>query len=101
MRKIINGRMYDTETAKEICSWSNGYYTDFKYIEETLYQKSTGEFFIHGEGGAASAYSKSCGSNSMCGGQSIIPVSESLAKDFVERHGSVEDYENLFGKVDE
>ena len=32
MKKIINGRLYDTETAKLIGSWSNGFSSsDFHY----------------------------------------------------------------------
>ena len=53
MKKIINGRKYDTETAKEIGYWSNGYpCSDFNHCEETLYLKKTGEYFLYGEGGA-------------------------------------------------
>ena len=38
MKKIINGRKYDTETAKEIGYWSNGYpCSDFNHCNETLY----------------------------------------------------------------
>ena len=45
MKKIINGRKYDTETAKEIGYWSNGYpCSDFNHCEETLYLKKTGEY---------------------------------------------------------
>ena len=33
MKKIINGKMYNTETAKEIGSWNNGRYrSDFYYV---------------------------------------------------------------------
>ena len=47
MKKIINGKMYNTETAKEIGSWNNGRYrSDFYYVGETLYKKKTGELFV-------------------------------------------------------
>ena len=45
MKKIINGKTYNTETAKEISEWSEGVYRDFTYIGETLYRKRTGEYF--------------------------------------------------------
>lgn len=52
MKKIINGKKYDTDTAKEVGYSNNGLLsTDIDYIEETLYQKKTGEFFLYGEGG--------------------------------------------------
>lgn len=53
MKKIIDGKMYNTETAKECGTWDNCEY-GFNRVEETLYRKKTGEFFIHGEGGANS-----------------------------------------------
>ena len=57
MKTIINGRMYDTETAEKIAGWDNGIYgRDFRSCEETLYKKKTGEYFIYGSGGADSKY---------------------------------------------
>ena len=62
MKKIINGKKYDTETATKIGEYSNGYSTsDFHYIDETLYRKKTGEFFLYGEGGPMTRYSHACG----------------------------------------
>lgn len=46
MRKIINGKMYNTRSAKEIYYWNNGSsHSDFDFCEETLFRKRTGEFF--------------------------------------------------------
>ena len=57
-KKIINNHMYNTETAKQLGYWSNGYnYYDLYFAEETLYQKDTGEYFLVGCGGAMSSYS--------------------------------------------
>ena len=51
MKKIINGRLYNTESAKKVGYYNNGrIYNDFSFFEETLYRKRTGEFFLHGEG---------------------------------------------------
>ena len=49
MKKVIRGRVYDTETAQEIGSTCGGgeNRTDFHYWEETLYKKKTGEYFLH------------------------------------------------------
>ena len=38
MKKIINGKRYDTDTAKELGSWSYSHYGDFAYVCETLYR---------------------------------------------------------------
>lgn len=40
MKKIIDGKMYNTETATEIHHFNNGLpYSDFNYLEESLYKK--------------------------------------------------------------
>ena len=51
MKKIINGKVYDTDTAKLIGSWDNGIYGDLDSVSEDLYRKRTGEFFIFGHEG--------------------------------------------------
>lgn len=101
MKKIINGKKYDTETAKEICGFVRGCCSDFKYFSETLYRKKTGEFFIYGEGGAMTSYSKVCEDGSISGSARILPISETRAKEFVEAYGSAEEYEKAFGEVEE
>ena len=51
MRKIINNKVYDTDTATWIGLSDNGHeYNDSAYSGETLYRKRTGEHFLHGEG---------------------------------------------------
>ena len=43
MKKIINGKRYDTETAEKIGVWDNARsISDFDCCEETLYRKRTG-----------------------------------------------------------
>lgn len=58
MKKVIRGRLYDTETAKKIGSTSGGAKSsrDFHYWKETLYRKRTGEYFLYCCGGALSKY---------------------------------------------
>ena len=101
MKKIINGKKYDTDTAKCVADWENGYgHSDFQYMEEQLYRKRTGEFFLHGEGGAMTQYAESYG-NEYCGGEKIIPISESEAKEWAENHLDGDTYEDIFGAVEE
>ena len=63
MNKRINGKRYDTETAKEVGCVSWGAVGDFRHSSETLYRKSTGEFFLYGEGGPLSEYAVATGQN--------------------------------------
>jgi hypothetical protein len=74
---------------------------DFGYWEETLYRKTTGEFFLHGAGGPSSKYARPCGSNGRCGGSDILPFTEEEAKRWAEENLSVDEYETLFGEVPE
>lgn len=101
MKKIINGKVYDTETAKELGfdSYSNS--RDFNHWVETLYQKRTGEYFLHGQGGPASKYAESIGQNSWSGGQKIIPLSAENARKWAEEHLDADDYEEIFGIPEE
>ena len=102
MKKIINGKKYNTETANEVGYASSDLpVNDFGWWEETLYKKKTGEFFLYGSGNAASKYSTSCGQNCWSGGENIIPLTESAARSWAERYLSVDTYEAIFGEVDE
>ena len=101
MKKIINGKRYDTESAQLLAEWDNGYGTnDFKYCAENLYRKKTGEYFLYGEGGALTIYAEDRG-NMKCDGESIMPVSAEGARDWVEAHCDGDKYEEIFGEVEE
>ena len=102
MKKIINGKVYDTATAKKVASWYSSYARiDFHYYEEELYQKKTGEFFLYGEGNAASPYSKSCGQNEWCGSEKIKPMTYKEAQEWAEKHLDGDEYCEIFGEPDE
>ena len=101
MKKIINGKKYDTDTAKPVVEWNNGRnYTDFGWCSETLYRKRTGEFFLHGQGGARSIYGKWVG-DCVCNGEDISPLSLEEAKEWAEENLSADKYEEIFGEVEE
>lgn len=100
MRKVIDGKMYDTDTAKLVGEWDNREYgNDFKFVEELLYQKKTGEFFLYGHGGAMSKYCKQAGNNSWIGSSQIIPLTFKAAKEWSEEHLSADEYEAIFGEI--
>lgn len=102
MKKIINGKVYYTATAKQLGIWENfGDSRDFHYVCEKLYQKRTGEYFLHGEGGAMTQYAVSCGSNSWRGGEKIMPLTVADARQWAEEHLDADEYEEIFGIPDE
>lgn len=97
MRQVINGKVYDTETAELVHEWSNGHYAgDFHRTEETLYRTPRGAYFLHGEGGALSPYSVPVG-NWRGGGSEIRPLTEPEALAWLEGKGApAEVIEGLF-----
>ena len=101
MKQIINGKMYNTETAKKIGQFWNGYsQSDFKYLKETLYLTKKGAYFIHGDGGALTAYSETYG-NSSCGAERLIAISEDEAKGWAMENLEPNEYTSIFGEVEE
>ena len=101
MRKVIKGKLYDTDKAVMVAECSEGYPRDFSYTHETLYRKRTGEYFLHGEGGPMSAYAQSCGQNQWMGGEVIRPFAYGEAKAWMEQCASADEYEAEFGIPDE
>ena len=101
MKKIIKNKLYDTDTANEVGYWDNGLYaTDLDYCGETLFRKRTGEYFIHGDGGARSRYSVADG-NGWRSGEQIVPLSYDAAREWAEKHLDADEYEAEFGPVSE
>lgn len=102
MKKIINGKRYDTEKATEIGSTCHGGGPrDFHYYTETLYRKRTGEFFLHGDGNAASKYSRRVGVSEWAGDEQLVPLTYEEARAWVEKELDPDVYEELFGVVDD
>ena len=101
MKKIINSKMYNTETAKSLGDYWNGYGKgDFNYVLEKLYQKKTNEYFLYAEGGALSKWRLSKGG---CWGygETIIPFSDEEAKEWAEEKLDAELFCELFGEPEE
>ena len=69
MLKIIEGRRYDTNTARLIQKKSNQSADKEALWEETLYRSKTGLWFLHCAGGKKTIYAK----------PSISPISEEAA----------------------
>ena len=86
MKQVIEGKTYNTETAKEIASYGNSLaMSDFRYFDETLFRTKKGAYFLSGEGGAMSKYSRPCG-DMTGGGEGIIVLSVQEALEWCEQH---------------
>lgn len=102
MKKIINGKLYNTDTAKLLASWDNGIYPgDFCYVEENLYIKRTGEYFIGAKGGAMTKYASRCSDGFRGAGYAAIPMSEADAQEWCADHCSTDTYIRIWGTQSE
>ena len=101
MNKIIKGKRYDTETAVQMAEWDNGQYRSFNFMKEVLYRKRTGEYFIYGEGGPRTRYAELVDNNLWSDGSAIRPVSLEEAQKWAEEHLTADEYEEIFGTVEE
>ncbi|MBE6759068.1 MAG: hypothetical protein E7554_03140 [Ruminococcaceae bacterium] len=56
MKKTINKKVYNTDTATAVKTNTVSYFGDPAGYEETLYKTKKGDFFVYGVGGAESKY---------------------------------------------
>lgn len=101
MKKIIEGRVYNTETAKFLGSYQHSYRNDFSFYKEELYRTKSGAYFLYGEGGPASRYSKQVGQNRWTGGEEIRAMSPQGARAWAEEHLDADKYAEIFGEPEE
>lgn len=88
MKRIIEGKRYDTATAEQVANWNNGLSeSDFNECEEDLYRTKNGNYFVHGQGHALTRGSRNCGHNSWGRGQGILACTPSKALAWLKEHG--------------
>jgi hypothetical protein len=97
MKKVINGKVYDTDKAKLIAEahHDNIKDADGKSLKQWLYRKKTGEFFVHVDGAALElqnifqhGYKPNAG---------IYPLTYEKAQRWAERELTADQWENIFG----
>lgn len=91
MKKVIDGKRYDTKAALMLGEADNlgrgvDSTTDFGYWEAGLYRTEKGNYFLSGQGGPMSMFSRSVGQNSTSGGEGIIPMSKEEAFAWAQQH---------------
>lgn len=98
MKKVINGKRYNTETAKKLAGWeSDQDYRGLYHEEEELYCTKAGNYFLYCYGGAGSKYNQQVGSNEWASGELIQPISEERARKWAEERLDGDEYEMIFG----
>jgi hypothetical protein len=101
MKKIIKGRLFDTEKANLVCEIWEGNRGDFRHLDCALYQTPRSKiFFLAGWGGAMTIFSHRCNDGSYCGWDGVIPLNEQDARMYAEKYGSAETVQRFF-KVEE
>lgn len=98
MKKIINGKRYDTDKATLIGERTQSNPSDFRWIEEGLYiTPRSKQYFLAGEGGAMTQYSRPVDNNARGGGSKIIPLTREQALEWAEAYLDEDDIEEHFG----
>lgn len=99
MKKVFDGKLYDTETATKLCadSWEEG---NFRFTSEALYRTKNGRYFLAGESGPMGRYAHT-ENGSTSGGRGLVPLDEGDAREWMEEHGDAVDFEEAFGDVEE
>lgn len=85
MKKVIEGKVYNTETATligELCCSS--YPGDFRYHKTGLYQSPKGTYFLAGSGGPKSMWSQSEGNSGYSGGSGLVTIPADEARSHAE-----------------
>ena len=100
MKKIIDRKSYNTETAREI-AYAYGNLSNFSEWHETLYQTKRGAYFLHGEGGPQSRWCRQVNQNEWTGGSGIEPVTPDQAEKWLEENEFTEELEKEFGPAEE
>ena len=81
MKKIINGKTYNTETARQIAEQGTGQTANFSDWYTELYVTKKGAFFTHSWGGAMTQFAENLGGGSRAEGSawSIVTKEEALS----------------------
>ena len=79
MKRILDGKTYNTATAERVAEFDNGLpRSDFGCCEETLYKTKRGAWFLHGRGHGQTRWAGRYGD--MRGwGEDIEPLTEAEA----------------------
>lgn len=87
MKRIIAGKIYNTETAKMMATWDNGEpETSIYYCAETMYRKKVGEYFLLRVGGAGSKYAQKSKDGQTMYGERIVPLTPAEADEWYSKH---------------
>jgi hypothetical protein len=96
MKRVIDNKKYDTETATLAGEhWNGRDSADLDSVLERLYVTKNQAWFLHGKGGANTEYATHSG-DGRWNGETIIPMTAEGALEWLHRHNEVDALENHF-----
>lgn len=102
LRRISNGKLYNTQTARHLARFSHDPVEHWFSFEEELYQTKNGGFFLTAEGLGGSPYGyKQAHNNEYVRGHVLLPLTDEQAKKWLEIRELLEEYIEIFGCPDE
>ena len=99
MKKIINNKLYCTDTARNCGICSHGAPDEGHWYEEALYRKRTGEFFLYGKGNATSPYNKTQQDGTRVPAEKIVPLTVAAARRWADENLEENEHKELFGEI--
>lgn len=102
MKKIIHGRVYDTDTAMLIARADHANVKDAtgNACEQALHRKKTGEFFVHLISGTSITLHDILGADYRQG-RGIYPLTYEQTQKWAEAELTAEEWTSIFGDPDE
>lgn len=95
MKKIINNKVYDTATARNLGGWTTTQDPSSPvYLSETLYRKKNGEFFLYCSGRPSSVPGAS-----MALDEKILPLTFDQASEWGQAHLPEAAFSATFGRI--
>ena len=88
MRKVVKGKVVDTERMQKLAEVRFGNLADYNYVWETLfYDPESKLLYLYGRGGAASRYAEAVGVNQWSEGEKLMKITKGLALQWLEENG--------------
>ena len=97
MKKLIDGKMYDTAKANVIYDYHSGYaQNDFKWCMEILYRTAKGQWYLYGEGGPMTRWAVPVGNNAFGYGEDIQALTPGEALEWLEDQHAIDEIQEYF-----
>ena len=85
-KRVIDGKVYNTETAECIAEYERGERSNFHFVYEALYRTPKGRYFLEYSGGPLSVYAENHGPHLVSGSSGIRVVEPDEALQWCERY---------------